>query len=168
MAERNNQFDGDLIKLLKSQDLAYVQTLHSASKKRIEKLQASLGFVAAASGTHTVFVEDRDEAKTFDPAAHFDTHPDLVERVYNRPRSEQLVTENVKPLDAETVERMNKVRDKTYAELDARLDRADTLQTAEGELRIQKLLLTQKGKRIKTGQDARGNAVFKWRQERKK
>ena len=39
---------------------------------------------------HTVFVDDESEARAFDPAAHFDTAPELLDRSFNRPRRSQL------------------------------------------------------------------------------
>ncbi|CAJ0637419.1 7386_t:CDS:2 [Entrophospora sp. SA101] len=43
--ERNNAFSGDMIKLLKSQDLNYVKTQHDLGQKKIEKLKNEIHFI---------------------------------------------------------------------------------------------------------------------------
>ena len=39
---------------------------------------------------HVIFVDKKEQLKSFSPAAYFDTAPELVNRTYNRIRSEQL------------------------------------------------------------------------------
>ena len=57
----------------------------------MERLQQSLHLIGApAANRHTVFVDDEEEAQAFDPAAHFDTAPELLDRQFNRPRLSQL------------------------------------------------------------------------------
>lgn len=36
--------------------------------------------------THTVFVDEPAQLRAFDPAAHFDTEPEHLQRAFNRPR----------------------------------------------------------------------------------
>lgn len=57
----------------------------------MERLAGSLHLIGApAANRHTVFVDDEEQAQAFDPAAHFDTAPELLGRQYNRPRMGQL------------------------------------------------------------------------------
>lgn len=59
--------------------------------QKVERMQQSLHLLGAPpSNQHTVFVEDEDEAKTFDPAQYFDTPAELLDRSFNRPRAAQL------------------------------------------------------------------------------
>lgn len=54
-------------------------------------MQASLHMIgAAAPNSHIVFVDSVHDAKKFDPATHFDTVPELMDRTFNRPRKSQL------------------------------------------------------------------------------
>lgn len=54
-------------------------------------MQQSLHLIGApTSNQHVVFVDDEKEAQRFDPARHFDTAPELLDRSYNRPRLAQL------------------------------------------------------------------------------
>ena len=42
-------------------------------------------------------------AETFDAAKFLDTHPDLVDRVYNRPRMDSLKSQTIQTLDDDTL-----------------------------------------------------------------
>jgi U3 small nucleolar RNA-associated protein 11 len=54
-------------------------------------MQQSLHLIGAPqTNQHVVFVDDEEEAERFDPARHFDTAPELLDRSYNRPRLSQL------------------------------------------------------------------------------
>lgn len=54
-------------------------------------MQQSLHLLGAApQSRHTVFVDDEKDAKNFDPAAYFDTPAELLDRSFNRPRTQQL------------------------------------------------------------------------------
>ena len=103
---------GDAVRIMKSQDLAYVRMRRMMDGKKIEKLQRSLHYLEGGDDEdedgeevpssslkkmvskkrkHTVFVEGgRREAEEFDAAAHFDTVPELVWRAFNRSRVKDL------------------------------------------------------------------------------
>ncbi len=105
-AARNEEgLDFDTIRVMKDQDLAYIRMKRMMDAKKIERLQSSLHYlndddvgdgddvgrrkkITTNNGRkHTVFVEGgQEEVKQFDLAQHFETHPDLVSRAFNRPR----------------------------------------------------------------------------------
>ena len=59
--------------------------------QKVERMQQSLHMIGApAANQHVVFVDGEEEAQAFDPARHFDTAPELLDRSYNRPRLAQL------------------------------------------------------------------------------
>jgi U3 small nucleolar RNA-associated protein 11 len=65
--------------------------LFALALQKVERMQQSLHLLGApATNQHIVFVDEEEEAETFDPARHFDTAPELLERAYNRPRLQQL------------------------------------------------------------------------------
>lgn len=65
--------------------------LHGTLQQKVERMQASLHMIGAAQPKqHIVFVDNVKQAKKFDPAEHFDTAPELVDRAFNRPRKSQL------------------------------------------------------------------------------
>ncbi|KAG9290309.1 hypothetical protein G9A89_007040 [Geosiphon pyriformis] len=182
IVERNNAFSGDLVKLLKSQDLNYVKIQRDIGKKKIEKLQSELQFLSANKGeedsnqdkpnssesNHIIFFDTQDEIIDFDPAKHFDTLPELVKRKFNRPRLETLEKEVlVKPEDQKQLKILRKERIHKYQELADRLEREVNFTNLEQELVTQKNLMT-KGPRKKIGVDKNGLAIYKWKNERKK
>lgn len=101
-AARNEEgLDFDTIRVMKDQDLAYIRMKRMMDAKKIERLQSSLHYLNDGDDDvgrkkkittnnqrkHTVFVEGgQEEVEQFDLAQHFETHPDLVSRAFNRPR----------------------------------------------------------------------------------
>lgn len=95
----------DAVRIMKDQDLAYVRMQRMMDGKKIEKLQSSLHYLentdeGGGEGSkksiskkrkHTIFINGgKKEVANFDPAAHFDTIPELMGRAFNRPRVEAL------------------------------------------------------------------------------
>ncbi|TDH69203.1 hypothetical protein CCR75_008495 [Bremia lactucae] len=77
------------IRLLKTQDLAYMHMKHAVDMRKAERLNCSLHFVGAPKiNKHTLFVNERD----FDVARHFDTAPELADRAFKRIRTRDLET----------------------------------------------------------------------------
>lgn len=106
--------------------------------------------------------------KTFDPAKHFNTLPELVNRKFNRPRIETLQNEIIMAPDDETeLLKLHKKRLEKYKELSARIRRQEELRKVEKGLQTQKNLMC-KGRRKKVGVDKDGLALYKWKNERKK
>lgn len=117
---------------------------------------------------HTIFVDDEEEVKAFDPAKHFDTVPELVERKFNRPRKEQIEqAKGLAPPRKKVLKGMEKQREANYRELASRLAREEQLSKLEQEMAIQKNLMT-KGRRQKVGVDSIGLPKYKWKADRKK
>jgi U3 small nucleolar RNA-associated protein 11 len=87
IAERNKTFTNDEMKLLRTQDQGYVNYQRSINLSKIEKLKSSMHIVDNESDSvkHTIFVDDEEQVETFDPATHFNTLPELVDRKFNRP-----------------------------------------------------------------------------------
>jgi U3 small nucleolar RNA-associated protein 11 len=117
MAAKQKEFEDtvgvDTVRIMKDQDLAYVRLQKQKDLKKVQKLQSCLHHLdndnnnETASGSskggssqkkrkHTIFVESKQQAETFDAAKHFDTLPELVGRAFNRPRLQQLKQHSAK------------------------------------------------------------------------
>ncbi|CAG8682697.1 14833_t:CDS:2, partial [Racocetra fulgida] len=153
--ERNAAFSGDMIKLLKSQDLNYVKTQRDLGNKKIEKIQNELHFVdsdlvqndmnvddelskemvESKQHQHIIFFDSKKEAK------YFDTLPELVNRKFNRPRIKTLESDVIMIPDEEELQILHKNKLLKYQDLKARIKRQEQLEKAEQELQIQKNLM---------------------------
>lgn len=165
------QLTPEALKLLKTQDLAYVQMKRAVDLRKAEKLTAGLHFLEAPKGNkHTVFVDDDEQLERFDLAEHFDTAPELVDRAFNRPRKDALKTMKMTsaPANPAAVRKLRKERDGVYRELNERLERASKLSRMGAKLDLERKVQT-KGKKMKVKDAADGlPAVYKWKQQRQK
>ncbi len=127
-------------------------------------MQQSL-HIQPSTGSHTIFVNDEEEAKSFDPSAYFETPEWCLERKFNRPRSKDLECQS--SLDSLLVKGDHPESLSNLKELVGRLEREKKLSVAERELQLQKNLLG-KGIRKKMGYDSNGLSIYKWKQQRKK
>jgi len=168
----------DEVKLLKTQDQGYLRLKAGMERRKIEDLEGRLAFVAGEGerGKHTVYVEEEEQARRFKAVEFFDTHPDLVERGFNRPRLEQLAeggfgeeeaaskvlgeVEGASRRKGSRKERakMAKARLQAYKELEARMKREKDIKKLEREQELQ---------RAKMGKDA-PSAKNKWAKVRKR
>ncbi|KAK9764669.1 hypothetical protein K7432_007656 [Basidiobolus ranarum] len=154
IAERNEQFTAEFLKLLKTQDVNYVTHLRDISKKKLGKIKEGLHFLEEEGEedmedeeestpkptNHVIFVDDEEEVKNFDVAKHFDTLPELMNRKFNRPRLNTLNTEIPKENPLED-KKIRKARENKYKELSSRLDREEKLAKLEHEFNTQKALM---------------------------
>jgi U3 small nucleolar RNA-associated protein 11 len=120
---------------------------------------------------HTVFVDSEAALAAFEPADYFNTDSDLVGRAFNRPHRETLEAPAAlagASRDARSMRSVKRERDRSYAELDARIDRADKMARLEDTIDRDRELL-KKGRRLKVAEAQGGQpATFKWKTQRKK
>ncbi|EDO33548.1 predicted protein [Nematostella vectensis] len=171
--KQGKQHTADQLKLMKAQDLNYVNSKKTAEAKKIERLQASLHLLESSDGgppnQHIVFVDNKKEAKAFDPATHFGTLPELMNRTYNRPSIDTLKTSQVTaPVDEQSLKKIERQRNRQYEELKQRIERKEKMQTLTEKLQLEKHLMG-KGPRVKV-KDATDDqpAVYRWKKKRRK
>ncbi|KAG0789937.1 hypothetical protein G6F57_005601 [Rhizopus arrhizus] len=177
--KRNEELPSDMIQLMKSQDKEYIKYHRNVSKKKMEKLQASLHFIDDGGeeeeekpknkkSKHIVFVDSEKEAKQFSPVKHLDTLPELVNRKFNRPRIETLKEAAIMATHTgKELKEIKKERELKFRELASRMKREEDLKRAEQELDLQRAM-RQKGRKKIVGKDKHGLNVYRWKQERKK
>lgn len=182
VADRGNKaLNLDVVKLMKTQDAGYLKTMATRTRKEIERLEQEMQLVEkkvgegktvvqlkalkpAAKGVaakHTVFVDDVQLQRDFEPETWLGTDTDGLSRAYNRPRRElgdeededdvvgstsgrkKSQREQEADLEARKAQRaVQKKREhqqeKQKALLEALRDREDNLLTAERELESQR------------------------------
>ncbi|KAI8646274.1 small-subunit processome [Parasitella parasitica] len=185
--KRNEELPDEMVQLMKTQDKEYIKYQRDLSKRKLEKLQASLHFIDDGKNSddeensdddkkptkknksnHIVFVDSKEKARKFNPVEHLDTLPELVNRKFNRPRISTLrETAIVAPHTGRELKDIKKERERLYMELQSRMKREEELSKAERELAIQKAL-RQKGRKKQVGKDEYGLPTYKWKADRKK
>eukprot|EP01118_Nematostelium_gracile_P002740 TRINITY_DN13027_c0_g1_i1.p1 TRINITY_DN13027_c0_g1~~TRINITY_DN13027_c0_g1_i1.p1 ORF type:complete len:149 (-),score=57.79 TRINITY_DN13027_c0_g1_i1:10-405(-) len=116
---------------------------------------------------HTVFVETKEEEEEFDPVEYFQTIPEAVDRVYNRPKVQDLQSNEIFTNDVK-LKKIEKERNKSYSEVVSRIEREGKMKVALDRMQVQKNLMG-KGRRTKI-KDETDDAppVYVWSRERKK
>ncbi|PAV80151.1 hypothetical protein WR25_19940 [Diploscapter pachys] len=158
-------------------NLDYVKHKLNEEKKKIASLKSELHFsdfaTPASSGTHTIFVDDEEEAKKFDPVKYFNTSSSLIGRTANRLKKEDLANKKIiGATNKDSVKAAEKERKKRYSELAKRIERAKELEVVTSKLELKKALVASsrselKPKKVRKEKKTRA-AVYQWTYERKK
>lgn len=169
--ERDHKiYTNDQIKLLKTQDLNYINLKRGVELKKIEKMKKSLHMFEAAdnqSRTHTFFFDSKEEVKAFNPVEQFDTLPELLSRSHNIPTVNMLKThkfESENRLKKRTSKKT--LREKSYEELGVRINREEQLKQARQELVLKRQLMG-KG-RVYKRKNKNGTTTYRWKKSRKR
>lgn len=160
-------------KLMFTQDQRYINMKRSSELKKIERLKSSLHLIDTADkpqNKHTIFVDSKKEAKKFDAAAHFRTHPALVGRRFNRPTIESLQNGEFEDIDESVLQQATEKKKSKYQELKKRIEREKHLAVIAQKMERKKQLLQDRD--LKKKQVAKETkdapAQFKWQFKRKR
>lgn len=140
--QRTEKYEGDVLKLLKTQDEKYVTMQRNKETKKIEKISQQI--LPEFQGTRTVYLEEKKELDEY-----------LMKKMEEKEKEKSVQGPK------------GKLKKKLEKELEVAKKREEKLKIAEKELQIQRSLMS-KGKRQKVGEDERGLAIFKWKAIRKK
>lgn len=163
----------DQIKLMKTRDLKYVNMRRTMEKRKIEKITSQLHLLDKTdnvTNNHIFFVDSLEEAEQFDVVKRLDTHPDLLNRRYNRLRLSDLKQLNIPNVDESIAKRFRNQQHKVYTELEKRIKREKELSVVQRKLEIERLLKTKtesKPKLIKEG-TMRSAPIYQWKPRTKK
>lgn len=160
------------IKLMYSQDHKYINMKRTTERKKIERLKSSLHLLDAddvPKNKHIIFVDSKKEAKNFDVAKHFNTHPSLLNRNYNRPTMEMLQKGLLSNADEETLQSISDEKKKKYKELKKRIEREKELNVISQKMEVKKQLMDKKRKKIKVKDETKDMAAkYKWEFKRQR
>ncbi|KAM4885052.1 putative U3 small nucleolar RNA-associated protein 11 isoform 1-T1 [Sylvia borin] len=145
--QQKDEITPEQAKLMRTQDIKYIEMKRVAEAKKIERLKAELHLLdAAGSGPrrHLFFVDTKQEVQEFDIAAHLDTVPELVDRVYNRPTIATLQKETVKgPTDPVHLKKLAQQRKNQYDLLRQRIEREKAMFVISQKIQTRKDLLVR-------------------------
>lgn len=153
------KLSGEVLKLMKSQDLQHIQEMIRVNTAKLETFKQEHAITIGRAftkdqtlsfkGKHVKFIEDDEELADL-----------LIEE-------SDSVLINQKEQESKPAIQDLIISDPIVEEYQARLDRVKILKIAERKLFQEKLAAT-KGRKRKTGEDENGIPIYKWDQERKK
>ncbi|XP_044277289.1 probable U3 small nucleolar RNA-associated protein 11 [Varanus komodoensis] len=159
-------------KLMRTQDLKYIEMKRVAEVKKIERLKSELHLLEAEGkqpNRHTFFFDTKKEVQRFDIATHLNTAPELVGRVYNRPTLETLKKECIQGTTTPVqLQKLAQQRRSQYNLLQQRVERERKMFIIAQKLQTRKDLLdkTQKVKLKK--ETVNQPAIYKFQFRRKR
>lgn len=159
-------------KLMRSQDMKYVEMKRVAEAKKIERLKGELHILDAEckqKNKHTFFVDSKKEVQTFDLASHLNTAPELLDRVYNRPTLQTLETKTIKgAVEPEKIKKLARQRRHQYKILSQRIDREKKMFVITQKIQSRKDL-QDKNKKVKVKKETLYSAaIYKFESKRKR
>lgn len=165
----HEKLSGEVIKLMKSQDLKHIQEMIRTNEAKLENFKAEHAIVIGkhftsqkAKGNHVKFIEDDEELADL----ILDCADTKVEAEGSEPAADSNSdSETDTPATAESP--AASAEDQIVLEYQTRLDRIKTLKITEKKL-LQEKMAAAKGRKRKIGEDQNGIPIYKFDQERKK
>ncbi|XP_047138034.1 probable U3 small nucleolar RNA-associated protein 11 [Hydra vulgaris] len=158
------KYTSEQIKLLKTQDLNYLNMKCNVEANKVKKMQSDLHMIDMADTqerNHIFFVDTKKECNEFNAAEKFDTFPELLSRKHNIPTRQMLMDPSSQFVNSQS----EKQTQLSYAALEKRIQREDKLVQTREALALQRQLMG-KGTVSKRKFDKK-KPTYKWKKQRK-
>ncbi|MBN3319802.1 UTP11 protein, partial [Atractosteus spatula] len=159
-------------KVMRTQDMKYVEMKRVAEAKKIERLKSELHLLDAEGkmqNNHTFFVDSKKEVKEFDLASHLNTAPELVDRVYNRPTTDMLQKNIIKGATrAADLKKLARQRRHQYKLLSERIVREKKMFVIAQKIQTCKDLMDKTNKVKVKNETVNSPAIYKFQAKRKR
>jgi U3 small nucleolar RNA-associated protein 11 len=152
--DKEEDLTPEQIRLMETQDSKYINMKRVIERKKIDRLRSQLHFVSREKkvrNKHIYFVDDMKEATD-------------LNKSLSAPKTESKLSE-------EAIQLLNQERDKTYKELDKRIEREKELAKIQRKMAVKNLTKKQRsGFKSKELQEAAKSphVIFKYKYQRKK